>query len=111
MKIKHCSRKRIRLLCAIPHIKVIVFDDDVRQNIAGLKADTLYYADEHCVGRRDGVTSHPVGDIFFLTRDEKLVLIDTTAQAYNKMATKRKHMQNFAKLWDCENDYLPCEDC
>ncbi|KAL3914453.1 MAG: hypothetical protein SGILL_006095, partial [Bacillariaceae sp.] len=89
----------------------IVFDEDVRGNIAKLKPETLYYADDHEKMKKGGETSHPLGDIFFLTRDRKLVLIDTTAQTYRQMTPKRKHMQQFADLWkNGKFDGLPCDD-
>jgi len=50
-----------------------------------LKNNTIYYADE----KHDGVKSHPYEDIFFLTKQIKLVLIDVTGATRKKTVNKK----------------------
>ena len=75
----------------------------LRNNIAladidvnGIEENTIYYTDED-----GGETSHPIGDIFFLSSDNELVLIDITAStdSSNAMTKKRKHVRELATLW------------
>ena len=58
-------------------------------DIEWMEPETIYYADEG----RNGVTTHPLGDIFFLTTENELVVIDITAsgQQSKAMSKKSKH--------------------
>ena len=62
-----------------------------------MKPETIYYADEG----RNGVTSHPLGDIFFLTTENELVVIDITASGHKSkaMSEKSKHSKQFINCW------------
>jgi hypothetical protein len=44
-------------------------------NVEWMQPETIYYADEG----RNGVTSHPLGGILFLTTENELAVIDITA--------------------------------
>ena len=47
------------------------------------------------------MSSHPLGDIFFLSDDNELVLIDVTASmdSSSALTTKRRHIKIFSEAW------------
>ena len=78
-----------------------IFTDDTvdlsSMSAGWMQPETIYYAHEGELG----LSSHPLGDIFFLTTDNELVLIDITAsgQGSNMMTRKRKHSKRFIDAW------------
>ena len=54
---------------------------------AFLRQDVLYYADE-----RNGKPTHPLADIFFITKDQQLVLVDVAGGDDKKVMQKRKNL-------------------
>ena len=62
-------------------------DDSSICDTAFLRQDVLYYADE-----RNGKPTHPLADIFFITRKQQLVLVDVAGGDDNKVMQKRKNL-------------------
>ena len=54
---------------------------------AFLRQDVLYYADE-----RNSKPTHPLADIFFITKDQQLVLVDVAGGDDKKVMQKRKNL-------------------
>lgn len=71
---------------------------DLNINIGWMSPQTIYYAKEGV----EGLSSHPLGDIFFLTTGNELVVIDITASAETSkvMSKKRKHAKSFIEAWN-----------
>jgi len=73
-----------------------IFPDDTvdlsSMSVGWMQPETIYYAHEGELG----LSSHPLGDIFFLTTDNELVLIDITASG---QGCNRKHSKRFIDAW------------
>ena len=66
-----------------------------------LRPDILYYVDE-----RDGKPTHPLADVFFITENKKLVLINITGGDARKVLQKRRNLLNWIELTGgCINGY------
>lgn len=55
------------------------------EEVCKLQTSIIYYADE----KHDDVKTHPFGDIFFLTPDKELVLLDVTGATRKKTVNKK----------------------
>ncbi len=62
-------------------------DDSSICDTSFLRQDVLYYADE-----RNGKPTHPLADIFFITDEQQLVLVDVAGGDDNKVMQKRNNL-------------------
>ena len=68
---------------------------------AFLRQGVLYYADE-----RNGKPTHPLADIFFVTKEQQLVLVDVAGGDDSKVMQKRKNLLAwFEANGGCINGY------
>lgn len=79
----------------------IFMDDsetDLNMDVGWMKPQTIYYAREG----EDGLSSHPLGDIFFLTAENELVVFDITASGGTStaMTQKKQHSKRFIDAWN-----------
>ena len=67
-------------------------------DVSRIEENTMYYVHEGV----DGKSSHPLGDIFFLSDDDELVLIDVTASMSSSqtMTKKRRRIKAFFNDWN-----------
>jgi hypothetical protein len=65
---------KIKCQHLVPDRLFVGTDSSAIANLSFLKKGVFYYADE----KGDGKASHPIGDLFFVTNDNQLVLIDIT---------------------------------
>ena len=66
-------------------------------DISSIQPGTMYYVDE----KENGESTHPLGDIFFVSSRNELVLIDITAssETSSAMNTKKKHSRKFLEAY------------
>lgn len=62
-----------------------------KYDLGSLESDTIYYADE----KHDGLSTHPLADIFFRTTDGILVLIDVTGGTEDLVGQKTLKLETW----------------
>jgi len=70
LNFEHLESYLIKCNCLMPS-RLFLGSDSSNYDLSFLKPNIMYYADERVGGR----TAHPIADLFFITRDDKLVLI------------------------------------